>query len=50
MKISTEDFTDETLAIDDTYGDDVREIVVLSTAGHEEFIDVWLAIGGQISN
>ena len=29
MKISTEDFTDETLAIDDTYGDDVREIVVL---------------------
>ena len=23
MKISTEDFTDETLAIDDTYGDDV---------------------------
>ena len=24
MKISTEDFTDETLAIDDTYGDDVR--------------------------
>ena len=29
MKISTEDFTDETLVIDDTYGDDVREIVVL---------------------
>ena len=29
MKISTEDFSDETLAIDDTYGDDVREIVVL---------------------
>ena len=29
MKISTEDFTDETLAIDDTYGDDVREIVVM---------------------
>ena len=29
MKISTEDFTDETLAIDDTYEDDVREIVVL---------------------
>ena len=29
MKISTEDFTDETLSIDDTYGDDVREIVVL---------------------
>ena len=29
MKIPTEDFTDETLAIDDTYGDDVREIVVL---------------------
>ena len=29
MKIHTEDFTDETLAIDDTYGDDVREIVVL---------------------
>ena len=29
MKIPTEDFIDETLAIDDTYGDDVREIVVL---------------------
>ena len=29
MKISTEDFTDETLAIDDTFGDDAREIVVL---------------------
>ena len=29
MKISTEDFPDETLVIDDTYGDDVREIVVL---------------------
>ena len=29
MKISTEDFADDTLAIDDTYGDDVREIVVL---------------------
>ena len=29
MKISTEDFTDETLPIDDTYGGDVREIVVL---------------------
>ena len=29
MKIPTEDFNDETLAIDDTYGDDVREIVVL---------------------
>ena len=29
MKISTEDFTDETLAIDDTYGDDVRESVLL---------------------
>ena len=29
MKISTENFTDETLAINDTYGDDVREIVVL---------------------
>ena len=29
MKISTEEFTDETLAIDDTYGDNVREIVVL---------------------
>ena len=28
MKIPTEDFTDETLAIDDTYGDDLREIVV----------------------
>ena len=24
MKIPTEDFTDETLAIDDTLGDDVR--------------------------
>ena len=29
VKISTEDFTDETLAINDTYEDDVREIVVL---------------------
>ena len=29
VKISTEDFTDETLAIDDIYGDDGREIVVL---------------------
>ena len=29
MKIPTEDFTDETLAINDTYEDDVREIVVL---------------------
>ena len=29
MKIPSEDFTDETLAIDDTYGDDAREIVVL---------------------
>ena len=29
MKIPTEDFTDKTLAIDDTYGGDVREIVVL---------------------
>ena len=29
MKIPTEDLSDETLAIDDTYGDDVREIVVL---------------------
>ena len=29
VKIPTEDFTDETLVIDDTYGDDVREIVVL---------------------
>ena len=29
MKIPTQDFTDETLAINDTYGDDVREIVVL---------------------
>ena len=29
MKIPTEDFTDETLAINDTYGDDVREIVVM---------------------
>ena len=28
MKIPIEDFTDETLAIDDTYGDDLREIVV----------------------
>ena len=28
MKIPTEDFTDEILAIDDTYGDDLREIVV----------------------
>ena len=29
VKIPTEDFTDETLVIDDTYGDDVREILVL---------------------
>ena len=29
VKIPTEDFTDETLAIDDTHGDDVRDIVVL---------------------
>ena len=29
MKIPIEDFTDETLVINDTYGDDVREIVVL---------------------
>ena len=29
VKIPTEDFNDETLATDDTYGDDVREIVVL---------------------
>ena len=29
MKIPTGDFTDDTLAINDTYRDDVREIVVL---------------------
>ena len=29
VKTPTEDFTDETLAIGDTYGDDVSEIVVL---------------------
>ena len=29
MKIPTEDLSDEILAIDDTYGEDVREIVVL---------------------
>ena len=29
VKIATEDFTDETLTINDTYEDDVREIVVL---------------------
>ena len=29
VKIPTEDFTNETLAIDDTHGDDVREIVVM---------------------
>ena len=29
VKITTEDFTDETLAINDTYEDDVREILVL---------------------
>ena len=29
VKIPSEDFTDETLAINDTYEDDVREIVVL---------------------
>ena len=28
-KIPTEDFTDETLTINDTYGGDVREFVVL---------------------
>ena len=29
VKIPTEDFTDETLVINDIYGGDVREIVVL---------------------
>ena len=29
MKIPTDDFTDETLTINDTYGGDVREFVVL---------------------
>ena len=29
VKITTEDFTDDTLAINYTYGDDVWEIVVL---------------------
>ena len=29
MKIPTENFTDETLVINDTCGNDVREIVVL---------------------
>ena len=29
VKIPTEDFTDESLAIDETYGGDVRELVVL---------------------
>ena len=29
VKITTEDFTYDTLAINDTFGDDVREIVVL---------------------
>ena len=29
VKIPTEDFTDETMVINDTYGGDVREIVVL---------------------
>ena len=29
VKIPTEDFTDDTLAINDTYRDDVRKIVVL---------------------
>ena len=29
VKIPTEDFTDETLVINDTYGGDVREIAVL---------------------
>ena len=29
MKIPTEDFTDKTLVINDTYGGDVREIAVL---------------------
>ena len=29
MKIPTEDFTDETLAINDTYGDEVSKIFLL---------------------
>ena len=29
VKIPTEDFSDDTLAINDIYGDEVREIVVL---------------------
>ena len=29
VKIPTEDFTDKTLVINDTYGGDVREIAVL---------------------
>ena len=29
VNITNEEFTDETLAINDTYEDDVREIVVL---------------------
>ena len=29
MKIPTEDFSDDSLAINDIYGDEVREIVVL---------------------
>ena len=38
-KISTEDFSDETLAIDDTCGDDVKEIVVLVDKVADEVTD-----------
>ena len=39
MKISTEDFSDETLAIDDTCGGDVKEIVVLVDKVADEVTD-----------
>ena len=35
MKISTEDFTDETLAIDDTYGDDVVLVMEVDKVANE---------------
>ena len=40
VKIPTEDFTDVTLAINDTYGDDVREIVVLVDKVANEVTDM----------
>ena len=42
MKISTEDFTDETLAFDDTYGDDVFTVFSQSVTQRTELTDVTL--------